>query len=163
MSDSTYRLETLTRTHDREGFTCGDDALDAYLLRTALQNQKRDVSRCYVLAADRKIAGFYTLAAAEVPLADLGERVTRLPRYPSVPCVRVGRMAVATYAHGRGLGRLLIADAARRTRQSGLGAVGMLIDPKPDAVGFYRALGFEPLGEGGPMFASLRSLTEGTP
>ena len=68
------------------------------------------------VGATGKVAGHYTLAAGGVPLTDLPESLTkRLPRYPSVPVARVGRLAVDKTFHGNKLGGALLADAAIRT------------------------------------------------
>ena len=45
--------------------------------------------------ATGRIAGYYTLFAAGIPLTDLPAAVAkRLPRYPFVPAARMGRLAV---------------------------------------------------------------------
>ena len=41
-----------------------------------------------------KVAGYYTLAAAGIPLADMPpDLAKKLPRYPSVPVAWLGRLA----------------------------------------------------------------------
>ena len=60
------------------------------------------------------IAGYYTLASASILLSDLPETLAKkLPRYPSVPAVRMGRLAVSDSFKGKGLGAALLADALR--------------------------------------------------
>ena len=52
-----------------------------------------------------QIAGYYTLASASILLSDLPETLAKkLPRYPSVPAVRMGRLAVSDSFKGKGLG-----------------------------------------------------------
>ena len=54
-------------------------------------------------------------AKAGVLLADRPEALAKkLPRYPSVPTVRMGRLAVDQAFKGQGLGAALLADALRR-------------------------------------------------
>jgi ribosomal protein S18 acetylase RimI-like enzyme len=66
-----------------------------------------------------------------------------LPRYPTVPAVRIGRLAVDRKFQGRGLGVALLADAATRTSSADAAAFTLLVDAKNDqAVTFYRRLGF---------------------
>jgi GNAT superfamily N-acetyltransferase len=66
------------------------------------------------------VAGIYTLSAAGIPLSDLPEDGTkRMPRYPVLPAVRIGRLAVDNRFHGRGLGAALLADAATRALGAG--------------------------------------------
>lgn len=53
---------------------------------------------------DQVVAGYYTLSAASVALADLPDAVSRkLPRYPTIPAFRRGRLAVDVKYRGRGL------------------------------------------------------------
>ena len=94
---ATFRVEVLGPGHARDDFSCGVEALDHYLARQVTQDVRRRASACFVAveASSDKLAGYYTLAAAGVPLTDLPETLTkRLPRYPSVPVARVGRLAV---------------------------------------------------------------------
>jgi predicted GNAT family N-acyltransferase len=62
---------------------------------------------------------------------------------------RLGRLAVASTSQGRRLDALLLGDAISRIRRVALdvGGVFILVDAKPDAVGFYRQYGFEPMSD----------------
>jgi len=67
------------------------------------------------MAAGR-IAAYYTLSAASLPMTDLPPDIVRkLPRYPTLPAVRIGRLAVDEKYQRRGLGELLLIDAVRRS------------------------------------------------
>jgi hypothetical protein len=47
-----------------------------------------------VETATSYVAGYYTISAASIPLVDLPpDQTRRLPRYPTVPAVRIGRLA----------------------------------------------------------------------
>ena len=75
------------------------------------QDIRRRVANCFV-AATGYVAAYYTLSATSVPLADLPpEDAKRLPRYPTVPAVRIGRLAVDRRFQRRGLGEAMLADA----------------------------------------------------
>jgi GNAT superfamily N-acetyltransferase len=140
-----FVTEPLRREHRRDAFVCGADALDRYLREFALQDVKRLVAGCFVaVAEDGDIAGYYTLAAAHVPMNDLPPEMTKkLPHYPVIPAMRIGRLAVAQKFRGRGLGRALVADAAIRTKGLGVGAFALIVDAKDEAaVAFYLANGF---------------------
>lgn len=145
-----FRVQVLGSDHARDGFSCGTPALDHYLARQATQDMRRRVSACFVATevSSGKIAGYYTLAAGSVPLTDLPEALAKkLPRYPSVPAARVGRLAVDQAFHGRKLGGALLADAADRAARSEVAIFALIVDAKDDtAAAFYRHHGFEPLG-----------------
>lgn len=145
-----FRLEPLGPSHERASFSCGVEVLDRYLVSQASQDVRRRVSACYVATevASGKVAGFYTLAASSVPLTDLSHDLTkRLPRYPSVPVARIGRLAIDKAFQGRKLGGALLADAALRAARSEVAVFALIVDAKDDdAAAFYRYHGFEPFG-----------------
>ena len=135
----------LERTHDRGSFASGSDALDSYFREQVTQDTKRRVTACFVaLSTDGRIAGYYTLASASVFLGDLPARLAKkLPRYPSVPAVRMGRLAVDRSFRGQGLGGALLADALIRVVRSEIAAYALVVDAKDErAAGFYRHHGF---------------------
>ena len=145
-----FRLELLDDRHDRTRFACGVAALDGYFRTQATQDTRRRASACYVAVEQGTdtVAGYYTLAAGGVPLTDLPESLSkRLPRYPSVPVPRVGRLAVDRAFQGRKLGAALLADAALRALRSEVAVFALVVDAKDDAaVAFYRRHGFEAYG-----------------
>ena len=141
MSNAPFLVAPLDAAHDRTGFHSGSDPLDRYLREQVAQDIRRRVAACFVALADRqRIAGYYTLASASLMLADLPASTARkLPRYPTVPAVRMGRLAVDQDFKGQGLGGALLADALDRAAGSEIAAFAMLMDAKDEAaVAFYR-------------------------
>jgi GNAT superfamily N-acetyltransferase len=143
-------IEPLAREHDRAGFACGIPDLDAYLKHRAGQDLRRRIARIFVCreAGSQSVLGFYTLSALSIDLSSLPESQARkLPRHP-VPAALIGRLAVDQVAQGRGLGKLLLADAVQRTLAASeqVAVYAMVVDAKnDDARRFYRAYGFLPL------------------
>ena len=78
-------------------------------------------------------------------LADLpNEVLKKLPRYPTVPVARMGRLAVSETFQAMGLGSALLADALVRVFQSDVAAYAMVVDAKhEEAVLFYEKHGFK--------------------
>ena len=144
-----FRLEPLGEQHERTLFRCGEDALDRYFQTQVTQDIRRRVANCFVAieTATSHIAAYYTICAASIPLADLPpDETRRLPRYPTVPAVRIGRLAVDQSFQGRGLGAALLADAASRAVNADAAAFTLLMDAKNDqAVAFYQHFGFRVL------------------
>jgi GNAT superfamily N-acetyltransferase len=94
-----------------EGFRCGQDALDAWLVRHALQSHAAGSSRTRVVCKDRRVIGFYSLAAGNVATEEAPPRVTKgLARHP-VPVVVLTRLAVDQSVQGIGLGTAMLKDA----------------------------------------------------
>jgi GNAT superfamily N-acetyltransferase len=148
---SRYRIELLAK-HNRDGFICGSTELDRYLRERATQDMRRRVASCFVAVDDDDaIAGFYTIAATSLALDQLPAGWSkRLPRYPVMPAVLLGRLAVADTHRGRGLGGLLVADAILRAARSEVMAHALVVDAKDQsAAEFYRHLGFEYVDDDG--------------
>lgn len=145
-----FVVEALTRSHQREGFDCGEPALNAYLLRFARQNQDRGLGRTYVALprGESRVVGYYTLAAGSVAFSNLPEHLRqRLPRYP-VPAAHLGRLATSLSVRGQGLGEVLLVDALQRTLRAAdeLGIAALEVWAKTErARSFYEKYGFEPL------------------
>jgi GNAT superfamily N-acetyltransferase len=106
--------------HDRAAFCSGVDALDRYFRERVTQDIRRRVSNCFVLLdAEKQVAGYYTFAAASIPLGELPESLAkRLPRYPSLPAGLIGRLAVDRRYQRQGLGALLVVDAVARAMRA---------------------------------------------
>ena len=143
-------IEPLGKRHDRASFSCGLPELDRYLARQAGQDVRRRIARVFVCTAGEAdtILGFYTLSALSIDLASLPEQLSRkLPSLP-LPCALIGRLAVDRSAHGRGLGRMLLADAVKRTVAAGetVAMHALIVDAaNDDAKRFYERFGFTPL------------------
>jgi ribosomal protein S18 acetylase RimI-like enzyme len=140
-----FRVEVLAE-HDRTGFGCGEEVLDRYLKTLVTQDVRRHITNCFVAVevATGVVAGFYTIAATSIATPDLPAKLTkRLPRYPTLPGVRIGRLAVDQRFGGRGLGGALLMDAANRALRSEVVAYAMVVDAKNEqAVMFYEHHGF---------------------
>ena len=136
----------LRADHPRNEFDCGDVDLDRYFKTQVTQDIRRHVAHCFVAVNSLgHVAGYYTLAASSVLLADLPQVLAKkLPRYPTVPVARMGRLAVTQSAQHLGLGSALLADALTRVFQADVAAYAMVVDAKhEDAVQFYEKYGFK--------------------
>src|SRR5262245_41682990 len=138
----------LTKDHDRNSFDCGMPALNDYLKKYALQNQKKYAARTYVATrGNRIVVGYYSLAYGSVSLEEAPQGVkSGLPRHP-IPVILLARLAVDSTEQGRGLGPALLKDALLRTLQAAeiAGLRAMLVHAKNDsAKRFYEKYGFEP-------------------
>lgn len=149
MTPAPFRFEPLGDEHDRSTFRCGEEALDVYFQARASQDIRRRIANCFVVVEvmTGKVAAYYTLSAASIPLVDLpAEETKRLPRYPTLPAVRIGRLAVHEKYQGRGLGAAMLMNAVHRTLQDAAAAFTLLVDAKNDkAVAFYEHHGFKTL------------------
>ena len=145
MSSAPFRIMVFSPAIDRTAFDCASAPLNSYLQKQLSQDIKRRITACFLaLDAQDRLAGFYTLAATSVPLNELPLDLSKkLPRYPSVPAVRLGRLAVDVSSQKQGLAGAMLADALIRSSNSDIAAYALFVDAKDDkAADFYRYHGF---------------------
>ena len=136
-----------SKKHNRIPFDCGDNALNTYLQRFANQDQKRNLTRIYVLAEETRIIGYYSICAHSVSTDELPKNI-RLAHYPDAPFLLLGRLAVDNqFKHQRNGGKLLF-HAFKTTSELAeqIDILGMVVDAKDEnATNFYQRFGFEKL------------------
>ena len=158
-------ISPLNPSHDRTGFQCGVEALDRYLKKQAKQDTKRHISRVFVATKPnnpKAVIGYYTLSTLSIALNQLPERLARkLPKHP-VPAALIGRLAVSNAAQGQGVGKMLLADAIKRTLavSDQIAIYTMVVDAVNDnAKGFYEQFGFTRLSDDSSrLFLPLKSI-----
>jgi GNAT superfamily N-acetyltransferase len=134
--------------HDRAAFSCGAEQPDRYIRQQASQDVRRRVAAVFALCDrdSKSIIGYYTLSACTVLLRDLPEEQrTRFPRYPEVPTVLLGRLAVDRRYVGQGWGKTLLLDALHRclAQSEQIAAAAVVVDAKDDSARvFYERYGF---------------------
>jgi GNAT superfamily N-acetyltransferase len=132
---------------DRSRFESGDATLDRFFRSYAGQNQFRHyLGVTYVAVDSGRLLGFVTVAPGQIDIEDLPHSARKkMPRYP-LPVLRLARLAVDRSAQSKGLGTQLLRFACRLAAQMAddYGCIGLVVDAKPGAVGFYTKYGFVP-------------------
>ena len=167
MSAPLWTIVRLNAAHDRAQFASGDAPLDTFLREQAVQAVRDRACAVFFaapLAEPTRIAGYYTLSPATVSAAGLPDDLrAKLPRYPALPAALLGRLAVGRADAGRGVGKLLVADAIRRTEaQRDLPVMFLVVDAYAEARAFYQQYGFEPvLHDATRLYFALSRLSRG--
>lgn len=161
-----FRIEPLVTGHNRSAFECGAEPLDRYLRVQAGQDARKNIAAPFVLVlSDGTVAGYYTLSATAINLAELPEKTARkLPRYPLLPATLLGLLAVDRHHQGKGYGRFMLADALFRAFRSEIASFAVIVDAKDEsALRFYQRESFLslpdqpmklflPMADIGPLF-----------
>lgn len=169
-------LRALRPDDDRSSFRSGDADLDRFFLKYAGQNQFRHhIGTTYVAVEEKRIVGFVTVSPGHIESETLAAAIGRgLPKYP-LPILRLARLAVDPSCRGKGVGKELLATVFELALRmaSDYGCVGIAVDAKPDAVGFYTKFGFTAktavagqmrlAPKPTPMFISIARLGEAGP
>lgn len=142
-------LRKITDSDDVASFDCGNPALNQFLQRFALVNQKANSAQTYVCCEQGTgtVVGFYSLVVGSVEPSAAASRVIKgLARHP-VPVMILARLAIDRKHQSAGLGRALLKDALLRTVQAAdiAGIRAVLVHAKDDvARNWYLNWGFEP-------------------
>lgn len=139
-------VRKLSAADSVDAFDCGQPALNQFLQRYALVNQKANSAQTYVCSLGGEVVGFYSLAVGSVDPEDAPARVTKgLASHP-VPVMILARLAADRDHQGKGLGKALLKDALLRTAQAAdiAGIRCLLVHAKDDAARqWYESWEFE--------------------
>ena len=157
--------ENLNSSHRKKEFSCGKDMLDNYLHKQANQDIKRKLSACFVLNDQETdlLKGYYTLANNSLDQKIIpAEFQKKLPNsYKSIPTTLLGRLAIDNRFQQKGVGKLLLIDALRRSYElsKSIGSFAVVVDPiDEDAERFYNKYGFIKLPDSGKMFLPMNTI-----
>ena len=137
--------EPLAAHHNIDAFDSGVSSLDDWLKRRAIQNQASGASRTFVVCDSNTVVAYYALASSAIaPVATPGRFRRNMP--DPIPVVVLARLANSRSHQGKGLGRALFQDAARRVSHAAetIGIRGLLVHAiSEEAKSFYLRLGLE--------------------
>lgn len=141
--------------------------LDRYLKEQARQDIKRKLSACFVVLDEDQdlIKGYYTLSNSSLPPELIPSHIQKkLPRsYTSIPATLMGRLAIDIRYQGKGLGKLMLIDALKRSWETAksIGSFAVVVDPiDPEAEKFYGKYGFIKLPDSGKMFLPMKTISQ---
>jgi len=109
---------------------------------------KRRISRVFIARYPEdpaRIGGYYTLSSLSIDLSALPDQTAKkLPRHP-IPAALIGRLAADASAQRKGIGKMLLSNAVRRTLavSDDIAIYALVVDAiNKDAESFYRCYGF---------------------
>lgn len=157
--------ERLASHHDLSHFNSGEPDIDICLHNFALRASYRDYSRTYVWHyGDEQVLAFFTLSAYSIAPTELPKKQAR-GEQNLIPAFLLGKFALDVSLQGRGLSRLLIADAIFEANKASLVAAAryLVVDAlTPDLVELYEKFGFKrsvgPIGEKTRLCALIKDL-----
>jgi GNAT superfamily N-acetyltransferase len=147
----------LTEAHDTSAFHSGEAVLDDWLRQRAWPNLQSAASRTYVICPEGslQVIGYFSLSMGQILASEaVGAMRRNMPRF--IPAVTLGRLAIDSAWHGRGLGRALLADAVTRALRASSEVSARLVVVhalSPAAEAFYLRHGFTRLPVETPTLA----------
>ena len=131
--------------HQVQPFVCGNEELDRWLKDHASHADSANTARTFVWATSTgEVVAYYSMAMHHLVKDDLPTKMGR--GAPQVcPALIIGKLALHSRLHGRGLGSQLLVDALARVVQASeqVAAKFVVVDAiDHDAAAFYRSRGF---------------------
>lgn len=146
-----WHEEPIAKRHNRDGFDCGEEALNTFLRRHARKSHELGGSKTFLAIDDGDneiILGFYSLTTASIEYARTPQVIRRGLAHHEVPGFRLARLAVDRRFQGQGLGGQLLLSAGERCLlvAAEVGGVALAIDAKNErAAQWYVSYGAVPL------------------
>lgn len=140
-------VEKLGVDHQLSPFDCGNAALNDWLKRFALLNQRGDAAQTYVVHRRRAVVGYYSLAVGSVHPEEATDRAAKGQARRPIGVILLARLAVDQREKGKGLGKALLKDALLRINGAAdiVGARAVLVHAiDTTAAEFYKHFDFEP-------------------
>lgn len=131
--------------HVREGFDCGNESLNRWLLLAALDADRGGTARTFVWSDSGRVVAYISLVPHQVRKQEVPTKV-RHGAPDVIPAILLARLALQRELQGRGLGAQLLVDALSRCVAAVDAAGGRLIvvDAIDDrAMRFYQHYGFK--------------------
>jgi GNAT superfamily N-acetyltransferase len=158
-------IEFLDIKHRRENFDCGKALLNNYFKTQAGQDIKRKLSACFVLPNPQTndIQGYYTLSNNSIVTDSFPARILKkFPKsYTSIPTTLLGRLAIDKKHQGKGIGKILLIDALKRSYEISqkIGTFAVVVDPmEEESENFYKKYDFLTLPDSGKMLITIKTL-----
>lgn len=143
--------------HDRSAFSCGVEAVDNFLRKTANKLARADNLRLYAMTdAAGALVGFYALNAHAIDYTELPAKYARTrPGHGAVPAAYISMIGVDVRHQGRRYGGDLLVDALTRIAKAAeaIGIAVVVLDVLDDGdaeqvarrKALYESYGFKPL------------------
>lgn len=139
-----------------EAFSCGEDDIDDYLHKDALDDMSHNITQTFLVFFNEEILGYFSLTADRVivvnnskitnKLLENGNEINR----NSIPAVQIHHFAVNFKYQKSGAGRVVM-DLAfviiKNQILPYLGACLITVQSIKKSVGFYKKIGFNPTGQ----------------
>lgn len=141
-------IRKLQKRDNRQKFNSGDIEIDRFFIKFAGQNQfKHKIGNTYIAidSNSQDILGFATVSASSLNIEALElSEFKKFPNYP-LPILRIARLGVDKRYQSQGIGRKILQKILYLTIELDelAGCIGVFVDAKDDAIGFYEKFGFE--------------------
>ncbi len=138
----------------RPQFDCGDSDLNEFFIKDSIQGCEQLVSVTYAVEREGELLAFFCVSNDAIRAEDTSKNkykkiLSGMPsrkKYPSMPAVKIGRLATISKMQGNGIGTKIL-DLIKMWFSHGnkTGCRFIIVDAKnkPEILKFYNKNGFE--------------------
>ncbi len=112
--------------HILDNFDCGNYSPNTWLRRYAMQNQRANSAKTFVVCNEDNVVGYYSLAVGSIEHELASQRTKKGLARHSIPVMILARLAVDLGYQGKKIGCGLLKDAVLRTLQDPVPVVGLM-------------------------------------
>lgn len=139
-------IRKLNLSDDIGYFDCGNRDLNEYILYQAFEQQNEGCSTTYLAWCGSDVVGFISLSMSSLSVEYIERKhLFKASQYQSFPSLMIGRLAVRK-GHQRqdcGTNLCMFAVASAMDFRDRIGCQFVIVNAKPDSIGFYEKSGFE--------------------
>jgi predicted GNAT family N-acyltransferase len=145
-----FESARLTDAHTLEGFDCGKESLNSWLIAHAHRADSSGVAHVYVWTplGEQKVSAYFAICPTEVVRNDDGVSGSMAGGYSRIPGYLIARPAIDTSLRGQGYGEQLLLDAlgkAVAASEIGGGRLVVVDALDDEAQSFYEYYDFVPV------------------
>ena len=149
-------LRELHQDDGCNGLSLGDQnltPLKTFLRKEAKKLHRDNLARTFVIAekAHTKVLAYVTTLCTQISVEELKQSAPiEQFKYTDYPAIKLARLAVDTSLQGQGVGGRLVEFVIGIAVQHVMPHTGcrfLVVDAKPQSIGFYESKGFKRIGE----------------
>jgi predicted GNAT family N-acyltransferase len=145
-----FESARLTDAHTLEGFDCGKESLNTWLIAHARRADSSGVAHVYMWTplGEQKVSAYFAICPTEVVRNDDGVSGSMAGGYSRIPGYLIARLAIDTSLRGQGYGEQLLLDAlGKAVAASEIGGGRLIVVDAIDdeAQSFYEHYHFVPV------------------
>ncbi|MFX1677654.1 GNAT family N-acetyltransferase [Mitsuaria sp. CC2] len=162
-----YELRALDDGDGCNALSLGDQTLvplKTFLRKEAKRLHKDNLAKTFVLVerGETRVLAYITLVCTHVSVQQFGGPAPVDGfRYADYPAVKLARLAVDSELQGQGVGAQLVDFAVGLAEEHIMPYAGcrfLVVDAKPNSVGFYQRKGFTKMGEAADVVGSFTTM-----
>lgn len=149
MKDGKYELGDielvrLGKIHNISDFDCGDDDLNEFIKKDAINYQEERVTNTLLLIHQDKVIGYFSLRTDAIKLGGGEKEGSGIKPLDEYPAIKIARLAVNKAHQKKGLGKIIIQSAFGYIREiSNIAACRFVtVDSYHKQIEFYKHFGF---------------------